>query len=291
MNHLVTLELQKIFRPLNLMQNIIFCPKYVIKKNYISPNNLRSFLISGLAAITFLTTLAYINYVVCFDKEIAFYSENQHVVTCLFDTFFYSVGFLINTVTAAAQTNMNVEFVISIQEVVIMFKNSFKKYTICNWLSMTIILVFYVAYISCCYIIFESINTSYICVIVLLVSFDINIFYAIRLIKLLERSIAFWNNMIRNTGGIRDHQMCQELFQAYDRILKCYDICNRSFEILVSMCLDISKLLYVGFLTSFFFQILYHMVETVLHMLLYVKSCLDSIITSRGLMSEVSTYE
>lgn len=219
MNHLVTLELQKIFRPLNLMQNIIFCPKYVIKKNHISPNNFRSFLISGLAAITFLTTLAYINYVICFDKATAFYLENQHVVTCLFDTFFYSVGFLINTVTAAAQTNMNVEFVISIQEVVIMFKNSFKKYTICNWLSMTIIPVFYVAYISCCYIIFESKNSLYICVMILLVSFDINIFYAIRLIKLLERSIAFWNNMIRNTGGIRDHQMCQELFQAYDKIL------------------------------------------------------------------------
>lgn len=57
------------------------------------------------------------------------------------------------------------------------------------------------------------------------------------------------------------------------------------------MYLDISKLLYVGFFTSFFFQILYHMVETVVHMLLYVKNGLDLLITSRGLMSEVSTYE
>lgn len=234
MNQYVTTDMQAMFWPLNLMQNILFCPKYGIKNNYISPNTFQSNLISVLAAIVFIVTYCCRCCFLFLNEERAFASGVNVVFLCVFEVSFYTVGFLINAIASVTQTNDHIHFIIIIQKVVILFKHDLKKNTICNWISVVIFLVFSITYITCGYLLYEGTHKSLFWSIILLLSFDINMIYAISLLNFLQENINIWNNAVLSSGDNRDQHMCRKLFQAYVRILECYNICNRTFGILVS---------------------------------------------------------
>lgn len=202
--------------PLHLMQNFIFCPKYVISNSYISPNNLRSILISVLGLFALLTVHVYLCYLSLSDMFI--YSEISQLSMFVFELLFYVVGIVINTVAAIVQTKDNVNFVITIQEVVNMFKFNYIKYTIYNWMYVIVIAVYYIVYSTCGILIFEG-SVSYFYGIPLLLCFDLNIIYIICSVNLLQRTLIIWNNVIYS-GGNRDRPAgCAE---SYFRLMMEY---------------------------------------------------------------------
>lgn len=232
MKCLITGTMQIMLLPLNLMQNLMFCPKYLIRNNYISPNNFLFTVISVLGLFSFIAIHIYLCYLTYCD--ILIYSDLIWLVICLFEMIFYSVGFTINTAASIVKSNDNVDFVIIMQEVVFMFKYNSKKYTIRNWMSVIFISVYYVVCNKYCFVLFGH-KDSYFGGFTLLLSFDINIIYAISAVNLLQGNLIIWNKAIINSIGDRDRHVYRKLFHAYDQILKCYNICKRTFSILVSI--------------------------------------------------------
>lgn len=241
MKHLVTADIQAMIRPLNLMQSILFCPKYNIRNNRISPNNFRTILLSVLASLACILALAYLIFDLFFDEDIALYSNKYSLALFVFEVTFYSVGFFLNTIATVTQTYDNIDFVLFIQEVAILLKLSSGKYTTLNWICVILVSVFCVAFTICCFVLLDYKYATYSWSFLLLLNFDVNITYAISSVNLLQRTMVSWNNFVINSDGTRDQHMCRRLFKAYKQILKCYNICNHTFGVLVSIGLVIVR--------------------------------------------------
>lgn len=59
-------DLQLLFLPLNVVQSIFFCPKYMINNDVISPNTQKSLLIPIIAVVVFMALYFYRNYIILF---------------------------------------------------------------------------------------------------------------------------------------------------------------------------------------------------------------------------------
>lgn len=241
MKHLVTVDVQAILRPLNLMQRILFCPKYTIRNNHISPNNFLTTLLSVLASLACMVTLGFLLFNLYFDEDTALYSDKYLLVLFVFEITFYSVGFFLNTIATVTKTSDNIDFVLFIQELVILLKFSSEKYTIFNWICVILVSVFFVTFPICCFMLYENKYVTYSWCNLLLLNFDVNIIYAISSVNLLQRTSVSWNNFVINSDGSRDQHMCRRLFKAYNQILKCYNICHHTFGVLVSISLVVVR--------------------------------------------------
>lgn len=98
-------------------------------------------------------------------------------------------GVLNNTIAVVAQTNDHIDYIIFIREIAITFNYSFKKYTICNWIFCHYFFSFYVTYITCEYVVYESIHTCMIWSVIFLLNIDIYTIYAIHLEIVLQNNI------------------------------------------------------------------------------------------------------
>lgn len=231
----VAKDVQSMLRPFNFMQNIIFCPKYGIKDNFIRPNSTKSMLISVFAALIFSAMYFYRNYYFFyFNTTAAPYSINVRIFFFVSETLFYSAGFLINTFIAVFRTRKNIEFVLIIQDLNITFRENLRRYTLRNWISVLTLVTFYVLYVLYTFLITPPIDNYAVWIIFLQSFFDLNIIYAIGLMKVLTQKAILWNKAISNLNNIRDEEVCKILFNSYDQMLKCYKIYRDSFGILVS---------------------------------------------------------
>lgn len=71
----------------------------------------------------------------------------------------------------------------------------------------------------------------------IIISFDFNILYSIRIINLLENKIVLWNARalyIRSSDAF-DKGYSKEMLQIYVNILKCYDLYKQGFQHFVSI--------------------------------------------------------
>ncbi|PZC83178.1 hypothetical protein B5X24_HaOG200823 [Helicoverpa armigera] len=85
-------DVQAMLFPLNLMQNVLLCPKYRIKNNIISPNSVISNVISLIATIGYIILFRLRNYLVQ-----NYYIDGSGGLTAnlYFDICFYIIGFVI----------------------------------------------------------------------------------------------------------------------------------------------------------------------------------------------------
>ena len=216
------------------MQYVLFCPKYCIKKYKIFPNSLISITISLIVTVVFMSLFILSTYWVNLEKDTLGYTTFM-LISSKYDCMFYCVGFAMNFVTGLLQTNSSIQFVLVFQRVhrILIKDASVKKVINSSWfLGSTGI---YVIISTGIHILLRAPFFSiYVCYLMLV--FDYNVFYAIRLLKLLENKVVLWNVQVLNSQEIENtlSERNQQLYQAYVDIIKCYDIYKSCFQQLVS---------------------------------------------------------
>ena len=232
---MVDKDVQSLLWPLNLMQCIMFYPKYRIKNDLITPNSQISNFISMIATIVFSSLFSYTSF-----------SENPEslgfptftLIANFNNSLLFGFGFCMNFVIEVIQTKNNVQFVLTFQNVHRFLNKgaNVNHFIIGNWILGIMALSYYV-------IIFTSFAAltgacfSDLFVCYFLVVFDFNIVYATRLVKLLEKQVSLWSIQVLNSRGFEDTQRedyYKKAFQVYVEILECYSTCKLCFQKLVS---------------------------------------------------------
>lgn len=236
-DNFVDKDVQSMLLPLNLMQQLYFCPKYRIKDNFISPNNFRSCLVSLCATIIFLSVIFYRFYSRIFSKSLKdFYKIDDDIIT-YFDFIITLTGFLINFFAVIFQTDQNVAFVLKILYIHRFFNNrtAFKHFIVGNWLSVILIHVAGIIFIISINLGLKLPRYNLFCGLIL-ISFDANIVYAIRIITLLKNKVDLWNIQTLSFQNLKNsvsEDYCTKLYQGYIYILDCYDIYKVTFQKMV----------------------------------------------------------
>ena len=172
------------------MQNLTFCPKYSIKNNCLTPNSLTSNFISLLATLSMTSMFAFRMYM--------FYLINIHVnmislfisqLTCII----YCIGFFMNFIAGVLLTNHNITLVLTIQSVHRFLNNKikFERFITWNWISGFAIFSLYIIAVTYFSIMLNLPFQSIFCII-LVICFDINQIYAIRVMKLFHTKVGLW---------------------------------------------------------------------------------------------------
>lgn len=235
LNNAVDKDVQSMVLPLNLMQYFIFCPKYRIKNNMITPNSLLSNCFSIIITLFYIFLTILCAYLYCSSKkQINSFSDISSIYHCIF----YCIGFVVHFVTGIIQTKKHVHFVLTFQKIHRMLKNetNFNYFIIWTWMLGIIALGFYVVHFT--YIMFK-INSSFFHIYngYLLVIFDFNIIYAARVIQMLTKKIELWNFHVLNPRELQDkhgENYIKNMFDTYVHILECYDIFKICFRECVS---------------------------------------------------------
>ena len=229
-NHFIDKDLQSMLQPLNFLQSIKFCPKYRITNNFIAPNSRLSNCVSLCGTISFLSILIYHFYCEATNKYLLKYFPMSQFTSYTLAVFF-NTGLIVSSISSVMRTNNNVSFILKFQDVHRFLNKSFKYFTICSWVIVTVYLsisVFCVTY-------FALFTRNYILTVVSLIIFslDIDIIYATRLIQLLKDKVDLWNIhslQFRKQEDCDKEDHCKIMFQAYVNILQCYEICWDSFQ-------------------------------------------------------------
>ena len=237
LNNKVDKNVQSMLFPLNLIQYIVFHPKYRIKNNVISPNSRIANFVSMVATLVSISAFIHCTYVGLTNKQ-SIARNTVMVSIALFTCFFYSFGFTINFVIGLIQSKSNVKFVLTFQKVHRFINNDTDVNHINIWIWIDFLVVLVIYFIVFTYLQikmgapFSSAYTVY-----FLIIFDVNIIYVIRIIRLLTNKVDLWNSQHLNLPereDIPEINCCTRLFQAYVDILECYNIHKDSFQQFVS---------------------------------------------------------
>lgn len=237
-DNFVDKDVQSMLLPLNLMQQLYFCPKYRIRGNFILPNNLFSRIISLCGTVIFLSFLFYRFFSRIFIKSRSeFYKIDFDGITC-FDFIFSSTGFLINFFAVIFQTDKNVVFVSKFLYIhkFLNNKTAFKHFIIGNWLSVILTLAFGIIFVVIVNLGLKLPSHNLICGLIL-INADTNTVYAIRIIMLLKNKVHLWNIQGLSFQSFENRDKvdyCTKLYQVYIYILDCYDIYKVVFQKMVS---------------------------------------------------------
>ena len=105
LDNFVDKDIQSMLLPFNILQNMLFYPKYRIKDNFIYPNSIVSKLVSLCVMILSIILYFYLVYELHIDKDIRYYSNVTYVYSypelCL-----YATGFAIYYSNNVLQTKM-----------------------------------------------------------------------------------------------------------------------------------------------------------------------------------------
>ena len=228
-------DVQSMLLPLNLMQHIIFCPKYRIKHDVITPNSFKSNLASMTTTLVFIFAFAYRTYMLTFYQEFIG-NKSFMYVTSTYDTVYYCSGLIINFITGIIQTKNSVKFVLTFQRVHRFLNNevSFNHFVVWNWIILSLALCGHLSVFTIiCIIIDIPYVSMFICFLV--ITFDFNVLYTIRIIQLLENKFVLWSKHVLNYRLNAYGEDCKNVFQVYVDLLECYNIHKHCFQQFVSI--------------------------------------------------------
>lgn len=225
LNGIVDKDVQSMLRSLNLMTNILFCPKFSIENNVIKPNSRLSNFISFIATVSLCVTYNFFLFPPLGNQINSHFFE---IFIMILDCIFYEIGFIVNFFFCIILSNKNVQFVLYFQSLHKFINNSadFNRFILWNWIIFALFWIFYIFH--CIYkTISMYIFLFDVLIVVILIIFDVKIFYAFRIIKLLANKANLWHKKIL-FPNICDNScskmFCKRMFQAYCLILKCYEI-------------------------------------------------------------------
>ena len=237
-NNIIDKDVQSMLLPLDLLQIVQFCPKYCIKDNFISPNSRLSNFISLCATMFFILHLSYYVLYITIADAIATNQELFIFILLSSELVFVCTGFIMTFFLKILRTSENITLVLKFQDIHRHLNNDkkFKRFIIVNWFAVVSLSMFSIGALTFCGIMVGiSIGTVFTGVILL--GFDANIFYCIRVIQLLKDKIDLWNLQVFQHKNMEDREIeeyCKVMFQAYVHILDCFDIYKGSFQQIVS---------------------------------------------------------
>ena len=220
-------DVKSMLASLDILQYVMFCPKYRIKNNVIAPNSLISNFISMIGTVIYIFAFILCSYMVILNKESLQYTTTVYM-SYFYDCVIYCIGFLVNFVSGITQSKNSIQFVLIFQKVHRFFNNDERVRHFIAWNCILIVMAlsFYCIGLTCFHIRldlpFYSVYGTY-----LLIIFDFNTIYVIRLIKLLENKIILWNNHVLSSQQLlflHGDKYGAKMFEAYVNILKCYEI-------------------------------------------------------------------
>lgn len=229
-DNVIDKDVQSMFLPLNIFQNIILCSKYCIKDGVITLNtSLRNF-ISLLGTILLCALFTYRIYFLFVLNDTMYFSS-------YFDCIYYCFGFVMNSFINFVQTKNNIAFVLSFQSIhrFLNDKTSFKRFVIQSWAIIFIGLLIYILFFSCLMFRLHVPLFGIICFYSLF-SFDFNIIYATRLLKMLEDKVILWNLRAVSFQAANKHDKVnsRKMFEAFVDVLQCDVIFKMCFQQFVS---------------------------------------------------------
>ena len=232
-------DVQSMLLPFNLMEHITFSPKYTIKDNVITPNSLKSYLVSMIGTLIFISVLINRTYKIVFYYD---YFGRHFILSSIgcFDCIFYCFGVIMNFVNGIILTEKSIEFVFTFQKVHRFLNNdtSFKRFIIWSWINVIGYTFGHtVFFITFC--VFTGEPYYVLLCLVICVVLDLNIIYATRGITLLKNKVVLWNIEAMKTDINRESNN-KEMFQAYVDILKCYNIHKFCFQRIVSTLVSVN---------------------------------------------------
>ncbi|PZC77063.1 hypothetical protein B5X24_HaOG200712 [Helicoverpa armigera] len=226
--------------PLNLMQTIALYPKYSISNNVITPNSAISNVLSLCATMAATVTHFYEGFKLCYDADVVFkyIASNIQYFASFFDIFLTCIGFIFYFFICIFHSKNNVLFVLTFQKIH-RFLNDEKisKRFICwNWITMAVVFIFDIVVLTYFNLRLHLPLYTFVCCL-FAITFDVSIYYALRLMKLLSDTIKVWNMEAQNLVRLRHSNInqpnCQKMFKAYSQILECYNLFERSFQQIV----------------------------------------------------------
>lgn len=235
-NNKVNKEVQRIFFPMNLMQILVLNPKYRIRNNFINPNNCFNKFILLCGALLFLASHIHHILDIVLDVNVRRYSQIRFLIfATTFDVSFNCLGFVMNLTVNLIHSKKSVLFVLHFQEVHRFLSYNTSCIILRNWLSVASIFAFYIfiTVYDNFFILKPPWKTALFKII--LVSIDANLIYALRLIALLTCEIELWNyqlSLVQKNGCSK--LRAAKLFQAYDKIFKCYKLIKNIYQLPVS---------------------------------------------------------
>ncbi|CAK1591348.1 unnamed protein product [Parnassius mnemosyne] len=232
-------DLQKYLFPINLVQFVLFSPKYNIRDNFITSNNRTINCISLLISFCFI--LSYI-IIIAFDDPIKKF-EKLLLTLFVLKYFLYCVGCGLNSIVNIIQSDTHVMLILTIQKI----KKYFKLVTIDNrsiiisWVHVLILCSFYILYYLF-HIIKEKLTLTMVFTYLLLLLADLNTVYMLRMIKLLRNYLVLWITEMKqfNTSVVNEYHsnkptrllvFWQTKVSVLKRILDATYICKELCEI------------------------------------------------------------
>ncbi|PZC77049.1 hypothetical protein B5X24_HaOG200698 [Helicoverpa armigera] len=230
-------DVQKMYQPLNLMQQLTLNPKYQIKAGFIKPNNVKSILLSFCGLISYVGVSIYRVWELATDENMQRYTPIKFLnFATLIDASFNSTGYIMNFILPIIEVKQNITFILTFQEIHrFIHKTDNCKIIVNNWISVITYFSFYI--FACIYIYVYYMPNWYVMYYVfILCTRDTNPIYAIGVIKLLTEKVFLWNSelLMSSKAGHREMR-CDRMFRAYGHILSCYDVYKNIFQIPVSI--------------------------------------------------------
>ncbi|CAH0596868.1 unnamed protein product [Chrysodeixis includens] len=223
-------DIQAILKPMNTLEVLSFYPKYQIKDNFITPNS------KVYNLVYFFGTIGYV--LISIVQLIPLYLDHQQFETLLhvpylYNALFSSMRFLANFTIGVLYSERNIRLVLTIQEVHRSLNdcNNSRSLIVRNW----IFVLFFFSFCVTIYFIFEIIMGFYLIDLgnAILVVFDFNLIYSIRVMQLLESKVVLWNDKAVKTEEFEnvDKKLHYEkMFNTFSKILECYDLYKMSFQ-------------------------------------------------------------
>lgn len=224
-------DIKRMFYPLYLFQIIFISPKYILCNNLITPlgKNVRILVLLFLKSLLVLMC-----YEVLYGSTAIFYKLYHHFILytyCCCFYVYYAIIIIAVVVLNILNSRKHVSLIMRIQLVhttVNLDEKYIQSFIFWNWISnftfvCVNILFFINFYVS--YEYYDFINSV---LDVIVIIFDLNIIYGIRILTLLNIYLMEWKKKVSENQ--ENDRYCKKMFEAYKNILASYKLYGKVFE-------------------------------------------------------------
>lgn len=230
LNNYLDKQFQAMMLPLNICYYIYLSPKYLILDNFITPNNSVMNLMNILSCLSMSMVYAY-RIVTWSFGGIELNSSISFAM--MIDWCFFSIGFVINSISNIANSEKNVRMLVKLHTIysIKRDKNLIKWNTRLNWIYFIGVVTFYVTiiiyslYVYGLSLALEIIHTF------ILMYFDLNVVYDIRLITIIRHELESWVSAVNSDhGNYLDSSTNEESRSADSNWIKMFDVYTHILE-------------------------------------------------------------
>ena len=232
-NNKLDKDVQIIVQPFNIILSVFLTSKYKIRNSYITPCE-KKYPILLFFIISLFNVLNI--YHIFFNESGSFFdtSIESTIFVCL-ETKYY-LSYILLIICNIGHSHSNVSLILKIQDIhrSVDISNGLPSYLRWNWISLFTVLCS--LFLRAIY--FSAIKNT-ICFVevsrdLLILQYNLNLVYGIRLTKLLSMYLKGWIKHIQN---YRNEDNCDQFFKTYKSILETFKLYTKCFRLLVSGCL------------------------------------------------------